>query len=177
MHIGKLISTVFAGAFLALVASSVSAIPIGLGANGSGATGYDLGGGIFATEFGLQASSTFDGETITVADLNSLITSGSISAYYYSTGNAASGMFDNIVNFGVFTSDSVSVAGGARADRVWNSLWAIHTSNVVFTNGRSGTNTLAPCNGQQCITGQNPFATPQVPEPSALILVVSPEVV
>ncbi len=164
----KLIRSITLG--LALLGVSLpSAMAINIGLNpASPLQGYDLGGGSYATLVGVQyfAGSTLVGETITAADLNAAINSGTVSGWYYAAGNPSSAMFGNINPYAPFVSDVV-VAGSANPARIWDSLWAIHSGTVVFKNGRGGTTTMAVGTVAR-ITGQDPFSP--VPDTGATLL-------
>lgn len=141
----------------ACLSAASSALAIGIGLNPSTPLqGYDLGGGQYATLIGVQSSSSLVGQTITSGDLYGAISSGTVLGFYYAAGNSASAEFDNINPFASFVSDSV-VAGSGHPDRIWDSLYAIHTGTVVFNNGSGGTTTMST--GGTRVSGQNPFAS------------------
>lgn len=125
---------------MTLVASS-QAIGIGLNAS-TPLQGFDLGSGQYATLVGVQSPTSLVGQTIALQDLQNAIISGSVSAWYYAAGNQASAMFDNITLFAPFVSDTVGAVGN-RQDRIWDSLYAVHSGTVVFSNGSGGTATMS----------------------------------
>jgi len=134
-----------------------SALALNIGVNPAGpSANYDLGGGQFATLVGVQdlVGNNLVGQTITLANLNAEINSGTVSGWYYGAGNGASAMFSNISQFAPFVSDTV-VAGTGNAGRIWDSLYIIHAANVVFDNSNGGSTTAGI--GGNRITGQNPF--------------------
>ena len=156
-------------AFL-LVGHTASAVTIGLNA-ASPLGGYDLGDGSFATLIGVQSGSSLLGETITAADLYGTILSGTVDGFYYAAGNAAGqgAFFDNIDEFASFVSDTV-IAGpaGTYPNKIWDSLYAVHSDTVVFSNGSGGTNTMST--GGVRIE-QNPFESAgAVPIPAPILL-------
>ena len=159
----------------AIAAATLAALPASaalvFGVNPSTPlSGYDLGGGSYATKVGLQfhTSGSFVGQTITLADLNSAIVSGSVSAWYYAAGNAASAMFGDIDAFAPFVADEV-VAGSGNANRVWDALYAVHTDTVVFRSNPNNNGRANASIGGQRIEG-NPFVTNAVPVPGTLLL-------
>ena len=152
----KLLGTLAVG--LCLVAAS-SALAVSISLNQSTPkSGYDLGGGQYALQIGVQAdptSGSLVGQTITSADLFGAIVSGSgnVLGFYYAAGNTVSGSFDNISQFSPFVSDTVSAGSNpAKNYAVWDSLYVITTG--LFTSDSSATISI-PSSG--LTTGQNPF--------------------
>ncbi len=93
--------------------------------------------------------------------------SGSVSAWYYAAGNPASAVFADIMAFTPFVSDEV-VAGSGNPNRVWDALYAVHSSTVVFQSNLTGGRATMSVGGQR-LPG-NPFVTNAVPLPGTLAL-------
>jgi|GEM_PF-6374116 len=148
----------------AALLAPMSASAIGLNPS-SPLMGYDLQDGRYATMLGVQFNDSLVGTTISSEQLFGTIRSGEVEGFYYAGGNEQSAMFANISEFSLFESDEV-IAAGDRLDRIWDSLYAIHSANVVFDNGTGGTTTMST-DGRRI--GDNPFVTP-VPEPATLAL-------
>ena len=152
-------------------ASAVAVDPnIGLNPS-SPLQGYDLGDGRYGTQVGVQSEQSLVEYEITSDMLFGTINSGNVEGFYYAAGNDASAQFLNIDEFAEFESDWVvppEAAEEFRDDRIWDSLYAIHSDEVVFSNGTGGTNTMGiPARG----IPDNPFDGPaEVPVPGTLAL-------
>ena len=160
----KKIGLVYMALVLAVSVTSAAALNIGLNP-ATPLQGFDLGGGWFATLIGVQDTVGNDliGETITAADLHDTIISGTVGDFYYADGNTAGAIFANIVPFALFVSDDVMAGNinNTNPGRIWDSLYATHQGEVVFSNSSGGTTTMGT--GGQRIP-QNPFAPTAVPD-------------
>lgn len=146
-------------------ASNASAVLV-IGLNPSSPLGgFDLGGGQFASLLGIQSPASLVGQTIALSNLNATIQSGAVSAFYYAAGSPASANFGAVTPFTPFVSAVVQAAGPGNPNptKVWDSLYAVHTDTVVFSNGSGGTNTLST--GGTRVAG-NPFQSSAITDPS-----------
>lgn len=146
-------------------ASNASAVLV-IGLNPSSPLGgFDLGGGQFASLLGIQSPASLVGQTIALSNLNATIQSGAVSAFYYAAGSPASANFGAVTPFTPFVSAVVQAAGPGNPNptKVWDSLYAVHTDTVVFSNGSGGTNTLSTGGTR---VAENPFQSSAITDPS-----------
>jgi hypothetical protein len=143
------------GASAALVIGLNPSTPLG---------GYDLGGGQFASLLGIQSPDSLVGQTIALSNLNAAIQGGVVSDFYYAAGNSGSANFGAVTPFAPFVSAVVQAGpGNPNPTKVWDSLYAVHSGTVVFSNGSGGTNTLTTAGTR---TAENPFTSSSITDPS-----------
>ena len=151
-------------------ASAVAVEPnIGLNPSSS-QPGYFLGDGQFATMIGVQSQDSLVGAEINSDMLFGTINSGEVDGFYYAAGNEASAQFMNIDEFAEFDADTVGPTDVdiQNPNRIWDSLYAIHSDEVVVSNGTGGTNTISVSTE---VERDNPFDRPaEVPVPGTLAL-------
>lgn len=154
------------GASAALVIGINPSTPLG---------GYDLGGGQFASLLGIQSSNSLVGQTIALSNLNAAIQGGVVSAFYHAAGNSGSANLGAVTPFAPFVSAVVQAGpGNPNPTKVWDSLYAVHTDTVVFSNGSGGNNTLSTGGTRtvgnpftsSSITTENPFTLISITDPS-----------
>lgn len=150
----------------ALIGASHASAALVIGLNPSSPLGgYDLGGGQFASLLGIQSPESLVGQTIALSNLNAAIQSGVVSSFYFAAGSTASANFGSVTPFTPFVSAVVQAApGNPNPTKVWDSLYAVHTDTVVFSNGDGGTTTLST-GGTRSV--ENPF-TPALLPPANL---------
>ena len=150
------------GVSAALLGASHASAALVIGLNPSSPLGgYDLGGGQFASLLGIQSPESLVGQTIALSNLNAAIQSGVVSGFYYAAGSSASANFGAVTPFTPFVSAVVQAApGNPNPTKVWDSLYAVHSGTVVFSNGNGGTNTLSTGGTR---TVENPFTPTSVP--------------
>jgi len=142
------------GASAALVIGLTPSTPLG---------GYDLGGGQFASLLGIQSPVSLVGQTIALSNLNATIQSGAVSGFYYAAGNSGSANLGSVTLFAPFVSAVVQAGpGNPNLTMVGDSLYAVHTATVVFSDGSGGTNTLLTVGTR---TAENPFTSSSITAP------------
>ena len=151
------ISAVLIGA-----SSASAALVIGLNPS-TPLGGFDLGGGQFASLLGIQSPESLVGQTIALSNLNAAIQSGTVTGFYYAAGSPASANFGAVTPFAPFVSAVVQAApGNPNPTKVWDSLYAVHSDTVVFSNGTGGTNTLETSGAR---IAENPFTSNSITDP------------
>jgi hypothetical protein len=150
------------GISAALIGASHASAALVIGLNPSSPLGgYDLGGGQFASLLGIQSPESLVGQTIALSNLNAAIQSGVVSGFYFAAGSTASANFGPVIPFTPFVSAFVQAApSGLNPTKVWDSLYAVHSDTVVFSNGSGGTTTLST-GGTRIV--DDPFTTTSLP--------------
>jgi len=150
------------GLSAALIGASNASATLVIGLNPSSPLGgYDLGGGQFASLIGIQSPESLVGQTIALSNLNAAIQSGVVSGFYFAAGNPASANFGPVTPFTPFATTVVQASSSnTNPTKVWDSLYAVHSDTVVFSNGNGGTNTLST-GGSRIV--DNPFTPTALP--------------